>query len=144
MRRFLTLVVFLTATIAAATADNRPIQVDALPNTAQHFIKKHFPQQRVVFATIDSGMFDTDYEARLDNGTKLDFDRQGVWKEIENEHGLLPESVIPQYALDYVKANFPGRSFVKIERDNRKVEVELNNDLEIVFDKHGKVIHIDD
>ena len=111
---------------------------------AQHFIKKHFPQQRVVFATIDSGMFDTDYEARLDNGTKLDFDRQGVWKEIENEHGLLPESVIPQYALDYVKANFPGRSFVKIERDNRKVEVELNNDLEIVFDKHGKVLHIDD
>lgn len=140
------LLIFLAMLLPVATvsAESRPIDSSALPIEAQQFIQKHFPQQKVVFASIDSGMFDTDYDVRLDNGTKLEFNSKGTCKDAESKQGLLPVSIMPSYVVEYVKANFPTAAYYKIECDNRTVEVEISNGLEITFNQQGKVIEIDD
>lgn len=130
--------------VATASAESRPIDSSALPIEAQQFIQKHFPQQKVVFASIDSGLFDTDYDVRLNNGTKLEFNNKGVCKDAENKQGLLPVSIMPNYVVEYVKANFPTAAYYKIECDNRTIEVEISNGLEITFNQQGEVIEIDD
>ncbi len=130
--------------VATVSADSRPIEKSALPSEAQQFIQQHFPQQKVVFATIDSGLFDTDYDVRLDDGTSLEFNGKGVCKDAENKRGQLPVSIMPGFVVEYVKANFPTATYYKIERDNRTIEVTISNDLEITFDQQGKVIEIDD
>jgi len=43
-----------------------------------------------------------------------------------------------------VTANFPANYATQIKYDDRRYEVDMNNDLELRFDKNGKYIGFDD
>ena len=56
--------------------DDKPIQVNQLPQTAQTFIKTHFPDNKVAMAKMETDWFDKSYDVIFTNGDKLEFDKK--------------------------------------------------------------------
>ena len=51
--------------------------------------------------------------------------------------------VIPEIS-DYVSKNYKGQRIIKIERDSKGYQIELQNGLELYFDRSGKFLRVDD
>lgn len=125
-------------------ADNdKPIQVNQLPQKAQQFIKEHFSTDSVSFSKMESGFMDKSYEVIFTNGTKLEFDKKGEWKEVSCKRGQVPAAIIPMQIKTYLKKHQPGIAVIKIEIDKYDYEVKLANRIEIKFDKKFNVIDYD-
>ena len=78
------LMCFLTAfTAQAVEDDDKPIRVDQLPSKAQTFIRENFSGLKIALAKMESDFFDKSYEVIFVNGNKVEFYRDGRWKEIE-------------------------------------------------------------
>lgn len=139
----------MTALVAVAAsavclADDRPIPVEQLPAAAKAFVKEHFPENPIVYAKIDIEMQKTEYEARLNDGSKVEFDEQGNWKEVDCHYKAVPAALVPKTIAEYVQAKFPDIAVTKIARKWYGYEVELLSDLDLRFDKEGAFIGFDD
>ena len=127
-----------------ANADNnKPIKVTDLPLKAQTVLSQHFNNQKVTFASIESGIIDKNYDVVLQNGTKLEFDKKGNVTEIDCKQGAVPEKLIPQAINTYLQENHFGQTVRKIEFNKNEYELELSNGIDITFNKHFQVIDID-
>ena len=127
-----------------ANADNdKPISVNALPAKAQSLLNQHFNGQKVMLATIESGVISKSYDVVLKNGTKLEFDKKGNLTEIDCKQATVPANLIPQAIKDYLKDNYAGQSVKKIEIKRNEYEIELSNGLDLTFNKHFQLIDID-
>lgn len=125
----------LLATSAPAFAGNdRPIAVGELPAVSQEFIKTHFAGEE---------LFDKDYKVVFVNGAKVEFAKNGEWKDVECKYGEVPAAIVPQQIRDYVTKNYPKNKIVAIDRDRRDYEVELDNGLDLKFDLKFRLIDID-
>ena len=128
----------------SANADNnKPIKVTDLPLKAQTVLSQHFNNQKVTFASIESGIIDKKYDVVLQNGTKLEFDKKGNVTEIDCKQGAVPEKLIPQAINTYLQENYSGQTVRKIEFNKNEYELELSNGIDITFNKHFQVIDID-
>ena len=126
-----------------ANADNnKPIKVTDLPLKAQTVLSQHFNNQKVNFASIESGIIDKNYDVVLQNGTKLEFDKKGNVTEIDCKQGAVPEKLIPQAIHTYLQENHSGQTVRKIEFNKNEYELELSNGIDITFNKHFQVIDI--
>lgn len=135
----------LLATSAPAFAGNdRPIAVGELPAAAQQFIKTYFSGVEVSFAKVDEGLFDKDYKVVFVDGSKVEFAKNGEWKDVDCKYGEVPAGIVPQQIVDYVAKHQPGRKIRSIDRDRRDYEVELDNSLDLKFDLRFNLIDIDD
>lgn len=145
MKRLLLLAVFALAGLTAirATAGDTPVQVAQMPAASQNFIKKYFSDIQVDRAVV-SDREPRKYEVRFVNGTEIEFDARGEWMEIECEHRAVPKAIVPQKLLDYVAKNHPGRQIVAIKRNMRGYKLELDNDLDLKFDRDYRLIKISD
>ena len=127
-----------------ANADNdKPISVKALPAKAQILLNNHFNGQKVMLATIETGVINKSYDVVLQNGTKLEFDKKGNLTEIDCKQGKVPAKLIPQAIRNYLKKNYPAQAVKKIEMSKNEYEVELANGLDLTFNKHFQLIDID-
>ena len=122
----------------------RLISPEQLPAAAQKLIKTYFWTQTVTYAKVDGYMFDVDYEVRLSDGTTIEFDRKGNWKNIECKPNSVPEKLVPARIAEYVSMNYSAAKILKIERNKRSYEVELSNRLELTFDLKFNLVNIDD
>ena len=127
----------------ANAGNDKPISVKALPAKAQTLLTKHFSNQKVVLATIESNVIGKNYDVVLKNGTKLEFDKKGNLTEIDCKQGTVPTQLIPQAIKNYLKANYARQSVKKIEMNKNEYEVELTNGLDLTFNKHFQLIDID-
>ena len=126
----------LMVTSAPAFAGNdRPIAVGELPATAQQFIKAHFAGVEVSLSKVDEELFDKDYKVVFVNGAKVEFTKNGEWKDVECKYGEVPAAIVPQQIRD--------RKITAIDRDRRDYEVELDNGLDLKFDLKFRLIDID-
>lgn len=143
MKKIMLLVAgLLTLTTAALAGQDKPIELNDLPNAAQKFITTHFGGRQVAYTTVDTERPKT-YEVAFRSGEKIEFDRRGEWKEIKSLRGTLPAHVAPEAILRYLVRNYPGNRITSIERDARKYEVGLTNGLELTFDKNFRLIDMD-
>ncbi len=126
-----------------ANAGNDTITVNALPAKTQTLLNNHFNGQKVMLATIESGVVSRSYDVVLQNGTKLEFDKKGNLTEIDCKQGIVPALLIPQAIKNYLKDNYAGQSVKKIEMNKNEYEVELTNGLDLTFNKHFQLIDID-
>ncbi len=117
-----------------AKAEDRPIQFEQLPQPAKDFVRKHFNEADVVLVTMDKEVFSTTYDVKLQNGISIDFDKSGRWKEVDGNHLALPAAIIPEKIATFVSSKHTSATIVKIARNKRFYEVELNNDLDLIFD----------
>lgn len=145
MKKFLALLFMAFLTIQATFAGD-VITQDAkqLPLVARNFINRHFTRPQISYIKIDSEFLSMKYEVVLSDRTKIEFNGDGEWEEVDGKRNNIPTTIIPAHIKQYVEANYPGVSFTKIERDRGEVEVELTNRLSLTFNKKGQLIDIDD
>ena len=129
--------------IVANAGNDKPINVNELPAKAQTLLSKHFKGQKVMLATIESGVVSRSYDVVLRNGTKLEFDNKGNLTEIDCKQGIVPSQLIPQPIKNYLKENYRGETVRKIELNKKEYEVELTNGIDLTFNKHFQLIDID-
>ena len=136
--------VFALGTSTVSADNDRPISVSELPEKAQQFIRQHFPNEKVSFAKMKRGLFDTTYEVIFTSSSKVEFLKNGDWKEVDCKYSTVPAAIIPQQIAQYVSQYYPDTSVVQIDRDKRDYEVKLTNGLELTFDLKFNLIDIDD
>lgn len=113
------------------------------PEEINEYVAKHFSAFEIVSIKQDKEPLKTEYEVQLNNQVELEFDGKFVIKKNEGKTSL-PASVIPQQIQDYVSQNYPSNFIIKWKKEGNNQEVELDNDLDLVFDLNGKFLRIDD
>lgn len=135
--------IIICAAIASLTTMAFCTKTDSNPKI-ESFVNTYFPQATIA-ATVPDGR---EFDVMLSDNTKLEFDRKVEWKEIDCEHSTIytfvPSALVPQQITDYVSQKYPeNTTIVKISKDGRNWDIELNNDIEIEFNKNFEVIDID-
>ncbi len=140
MKRILVVLVALFALTGSALAlDKYSTNRSDLPETAQKFLTDHFPKAKVGMIKTDTHLLKpTDYDVKLVDGTKIEFNNKGNWTSVDCKNKAVPESIIPKSIASYVKKNFPEVFIVKIEKKTTKYEVELSDDVELTFSLLGQ------
>lgn len=136
MKKLFFLVVVLTVSVVAC---NRPLTFEKLPQQAQQFINQNFKDVGFLSAMKDDGK----YDVMLKDGSEIEFSRNGEWKKVDCHMMMVPAAVIPPTVLAYVSAQFPDNFIVKIDKDFNEIEVELNNSIDLKFDKNGNFKYAD-
>lgn len=113
-----------------------------LPSATKAFIKKHYPESQIVSIVDD---VDGDFEVRLDNKTELDFDRKGVWFQLDSKKKPFPNSIIeilPKEMIKYISKNYPEQFIKEVEKKSYGYRVTLNkpNNVELCFTGSGILI----
>lgn len=124
---------------AAASEDVVEAVNDVTKNLSQNtndFLKKHFPNVAITEAKSTSNGF----EVKLASGQEIDFDINGNPVEIDGNDQKIPEGIIPNGILNYVKANLPGQYITDYEFKNNAYKIELNNGKEYKFDAKQALI----
>lgn len=143
MKKLLFLLVCVCTMQFVWASDDKPIRFEQLPQTAQTFVKKHFPGLKVAFTKADKGWFDTSYDVVFVDGSKLEFDKNGAWKEVKCKGTFVPDAVVPAPVMKYIKVNYPDAKVLQLERDRNEFEVLLSNFWKIKFDTDFNVIDLD-
>lgn len=145
MKKILTLLLCLFAIqVAANASDDKPISFEQLPAQSQQMIKKHFQNQSIALVKMESEIFDKSYEVIFTNGDKIEFDKKGIWKEIDCKYTQLPAAIVPVEIQNYVAKNYPETKITKIEKEGKGChEIELKNGLDLKFDSKYNLIDID-
>lgn len=140
---FIILAAAVLCSSAVFAAADRPVKVGELPQAAQTFLKTYFAKSEVAYAEMDDDVVKRDYEVVFRDGTKIEFDGKGEWKDIKCVGQSVPSALVPAQITSYVADNYPGESIVEIERGRYTTEVKLTNDLELEFNKRNELIKID-
>lgn len=139
--KFFLMAVLCLMVSAVAKADDTPIAPDALPAEAKTFVATNFSGKKIIYAEKDWNS----YECRLDDGTKIEFNKKGNWKKVDCQ-GMtpVPAALVPDAIKTYVKTNFEGCVVTKIDKERYGYEVELSNDLDLKFNYQGVLMGMDD
>ena len=76
-------------------------------------------------AKLERDFLETRYEVVFTNGSKVEFLKDGEWKEVECKYSTVPTAIIPAQIASYVSQNYPDTQIVQIDRDKRDYEVKL-------------------
>lgn len=144
MKKIFRLTVALFLFVIVANAQDRIVHQTELPMEIQHYLKMHFPNNKVIKVEEDKGYYSTSYEIKLQNDIELEFDGI-VIKEIDSDTRL-PNSVIMPSIIEFVAINYPNSYIKEWERNDKgtKQQVKLNNGLELEFNRIGQFIKLDD
>ena len=141
MKKILLAFIALLAIRFSAKADHdQIITFNQLPAQAQTLLKEHFANKVPLIVTMDWD----DYTIVYDSGEKVEFDKQGNWKEFDCKTSQVPVALIPEQIKAHIRATFPGTTIIDLDRNRRGYEVKLNNGLEIEYNRQFQVIDIDD
>lgn len=140
IKAILLLVAMLATSFIARADHDQVITFDQMPEAAQAFHKQYFAGKVPLVVTVDWD----DYTIRYESGEKVEFDKQGSWKEIDCRASQVLVELIPEEIKANIQATFPGAIILKIDRNRRGYEVKLNNGLEVEYSPTFQVIDIDD
>ncbi len=120
------------------------INAAALPQAVLNYISTNYPGNTIKEAEIEDN---NNYEVELNNGTELIFDQQGAFLGIDDDddddfgdQDIAPGD-LPADISDFIATYYPGITIEEAERENNgNYEIELNNDVEIIFDADGKFL----
>ncbi len=141
----------IIALVAAGTAGyylsnlvhDKAIDPESLPENVQSFINTHFNEENIAFSKKDRDFLKMSYEVILTDGTKLEFRRNGEWKEIDRHHDRLPGGIIHKEVEAKITELYPDSFATKAEKGSKDMEVDLANGLELKFDKRNTLIGIE-
>ncbi|MBE8728032.1 PepSY-like domain-containing protein [Flavobacterium hungaricum] len=143
---FIALSLLLTTTSCDNDDDHDTVITAAdLPAAATGFITAYFPN--ATYQSIKKqNKADSDgsiYDVYLTNGFDIDFDVNGNWVDIDGNYQAIPVELIPEKINAYVTTNYPNLFVTSIDNETTSTEVELSNNLELVFDLQGNFLRID-
>jgi hypothetical protein len=143
--KFLMIAFFAFAVLGITKADNdKPIRFEQLPEKSKEFIRKYFSEKDISYLKVESDFLSKSYEIYFVDGSKVEFDKRGEWEKVECKNKRIPDGIAPDKIAQYVGKKHSDSKIIKIERDLRDYEIELDNKLEIKFDLKFNVIKYDD
>ena len=141
------LAVAVIFTMTSCDKDEELISNDSLPVVSKSFVSEYFGNAKIISTIKDKeGVSSFEYEVKLDNGVDINFDEAGVWQDVEmrNDKQALPNTAfILSTIVEYVNDNYANIGINGIDRELNGFDVELTNDVDLVFDKEGKFIRVD-
>ena len=139
IKKLLRCLALAVATVSAAYADEYTHDSTILPQAARDVIHTAFKAEiSVIKIDKDFGRV-SEYEVVLTDGSEIQFDSKGNWKDVEAARGKsVPGIFVPTAISDYVANYQKGAKIVGIERTRGGYEIELSNGIEMKFDKDGK------
>ena len=140
VKSILVLLVMVAFSFTAKADNDQVITYNQLPAVAQTMLKTYFADRVPMVVTMDWD----DYTVRYESGEKVEFDKQGNWKDIDCRSSHVPSELIPEQIKAAVRSTFPAAIILKLDRDRRGYEVKLNNGMEIEFNRSFQVIDMDD
>lgn len=139
------LMICIAVTFAlTACADGKPIPFEQLPANAQTIITQNFVRENILFVALDSEIFSTEYEVKFNDGKELTFDSKGNIKKVDCKYEPVPEVLIPAEVLTQVRSSYPNAFIKEWKLDDGQWKAELNNGLELIFNKRYQLVGIDD
>ena len=140
MKQLITLTICLFIFSGIIKADNdKPVTIDELPQKAQEFLKQHFSKNTISYAQVEKELWGVVFT----NGEKIEFDKNGEWKEIDCKFSAVPDTLVPQQIQDHIKKQFPQNKIIQIEKDSKGYEIKLNNKLELKYTPTFQLKEID-
>ena len=140
LKAILLFVAMLAMSFNAKADHDQVITFSQMPEAAQALLKQYFADKVPLVVTVDWD----DYTIRYESGEKVEFDKQGNWKEFDCRSSSVPVELIPEEIKANINATFPGAIILKLDRNRRGYEVTLNNGREVEYDRSFQVIDIDD
>ncbi|SDF26171.1 PepSY-like domain-containing protein [Epilithonimonas hungarica] len=113
-----------------------------MPATIKSFLAKYYPKATVVKYEAKSTVVGKKYEVKLNNGAEIDFDKNGNWEEISDKQGIV-SALIPAKIKAYLDQHYKGIKVESIDKERNKIKVDLQNDIDLEFDKNGKFLRVD-
>jgi len=115
----------------------------SLPQAITAFVKQKFPNATIVGVEPDYDNGGQEFDVYLSDGTQIDFDANNQWDQVESMKGV-PAFFVPQAIATYVKSNYQGMAITKINKEYYGYEIELANGLDLIFDRSGRLMGMDD
>ena len=140
LKFFLLVTAMVTMSFNAKADHDQVITYNQLPQAAQMLLKQHFADKVPLIVTMDWD----DYTIMYETGEKVEFDKQGNWKEFDCRSSMVPSALIPEQIKAHIRATFPGTTIIDLDRNRRGYEVKLNNGLEVEYNRNFQVVDIDD
>ena len=128
---------------AVAFSADSHVETSTLPQSILDYITVNYPGLTIVEAEIEDNQ---NFEIELSNDTELIFNAQGEFLGVDDEENEFDDEEIdpaslPQNILDFISDNFPGLGIDEAELENNgNYEIELDNDIELIFDGEGNFL----
>lgn len=138
------LFVLLAAILVVGCEKETVLNEADIPAEITAYVKEHFPDNPIIQVVKDKDKLSTSYDVLLKDGFKLEFNGKKAVTSVESTtRQPLPDSVLQEAVLNYIRTNYPDNFAVKWEQDDRRQEVELDSSLDLEFDLKGNFKCID-
>lgn len=129
--------------LTAQTSDAH-VNSAALPQAILTYISTNYPENTIHEAEIEDN---NNFEVELNNGIELIFDAQGNFLGIDDDdtddfgdEDIAPGD-LPEKIRNFITTHFAGTTIEEAERENNgHFEVELSNDVKLIFDADGNFL----
>lgn len=133
--------IFVALSVASCSSDDNNsetiVQTSELPSQSKSFLETYFLGYQIVQIQRDARSVDEYYEVRLTDGTQVDFDKDGMWTEVDGNANMIPTGFIHPHIISYITANYPAASVESIGKEIYGFNVDLTNNLDLRFSSEG-------
>ena len=131
----------LSALLLVSCDKEKVVQEDDLPAIASGFVSTHYSGRTILQVVKELDNLKTYYHVYLDNGSKLDFSRQGSIKKIDGTEAI-PATAMPVLVVEYVTRNYSGQFIRGWQINDATQVVKLSSATELEFDKNGNFLRV--
>lgn len=97
----------------------------------------HFPSQNIVTAQKQWGLLGSEYSVILSDSSRVSFDSDNVWDEVECPSSGVPSSMVPPQVSDYsLRSNLSFKKILEIEKESYGFKVK-HDDVEVKLSEEG-------
>ena len=137
-------VALMGVAIFGCSDNDEPVGVDAIPSQARMFLEQYYPSVNTSRVEKEGKGSSTKYDVHLVDGTEIEFDNAGNCISVDAPVGAaVPAGIVPTPIADFVADTYPNEKINEISRDNRGYEVELTNEVDLIFGIDGSFIRIE-
>lgn len=127
-----------------ACAHDQIVPFEQVPQAGKDIVAKYFDVSQVAYVKLDKEMFDSEYEVKFNDGRSVEFNNAGELLKVDCKYTEVPADLVPEQVRNYVKANFPNAIITEWGRDDWGYKAELNNGLDIKFNRSYEFLRVDD
>lgn len=124
--------------------EDKIISESQLPQKAQQFIQQYFAEEEIAIVKSEREVSGKKYEVTFISGKNIEFKSNGDWIKVDCLFSAVPAELVPEAIANKVKEMYPDAIICVIDKENNYTEVDLNNGLDLKFDKKYNLISIDD
>lgn len=130
----------LSLTACGDDDKDEPVPAEQLPVGAREFISNYFPTAKILSSQKDKD----EYEVTLSEGTRIDFNLNGEWMDVDAAAGkTVPSGFYPSAIDTYISDNFEGSGINEISKEGKGYDVELLDGRDLLFGYDGNFISYD-